>query len=67
MLVLYVPIIVLGALAAFFAIFSLIAGHVSGPHRWNRARSCRDPPVCISSIAQQASPNVAGQTDTLRA
>jgi NADH-quinone oxidoreductase subunit A len=37
-LVLYVPIIVLGALAAFFAIFSLIAGHVSGPHRWNRAK-----------------------------
>ena len=38
MLVLYVPIIVLGALAAFFAIFSLIAGHLSGPHRWNRAK-----------------------------
>jgi NADH-quinone oxidoreductase subunit A len=37
-LVLYVPIIVLGALAAFFAIFSLIAGHVSGPRRWNRAK-----------------------------
>ena len=38
MLVLYVPILVLGALAAFFAIFSLIAGHLSGPHRWNRAK-----------------------------
>ena len=38
MLVLYVPIIVLGALAAFFAIFSLIAGHLSGPRRWNRAK-----------------------------
>ncbi len=38
MLVLYVPIIVLGALAAFFAIFSLVAGHVSGPRRWNRAK-----------------------------
>ena len=38
MLVLYVPIIALGALAAFFAIFSLIAGHVSGPRRWNRAK-----------------------------
>jgi NADH-quinone oxidoreductase subunit A len=37
-LVLYVPIIVLGALAAFFAIFSLIAGHLSGPRRWNRAK-----------------------------
>ena len=38
MLVLYVPIIVLGGLAAFFAIFSLVAGHVSGPRRWNRAK-----------------------------
>ena len=38
MLVLYVPIIVLGGLAAFFAIFSLAAGHLSGPHRWNRAK-----------------------------
>ena len=38
MLVLYVPIIVLGALAAFFAIFSLVAGRVSGPKRWNRAK-----------------------------
>ncbi len=38
MLVLYVPLIVLGALAAFFAIFSLVAGHVSGPRRWNRAK-----------------------------
>ena len=38
MLVLYVPIIVLGALAAFFAIFSLAAGHLSGPRRWNRAK-----------------------------
>ncbi len=38
MLVLYVPIIVLGALAAFFAIFSLVAGHLSGPRRWNRAK-----------------------------
>jgi NADH-quinone oxidoreductase subunit A len=37
-LVLYVPIIVLGALAAFFAIFSLVAGHLSGPRRWNRAK-----------------------------
>ena len=38
MLVLYVPIIVLGALAAFFAIFSLAAGHLAGPRRWNRAK-----------------------------
>ena len=38
MLVLYVPIIVLGALAAFFAIFSLVAGSLAGPKRWNRAK-----------------------------
>ena len=38
MLVLYVPIIVLGALAAFFAIFSLVMGAVAGPRRWNRAK-----------------------------
>jgi NADH-quinone oxidoreductase subunit A len=35
---LYVPILVLGGLAAFFAVFSLIAGHMAGPRRWNRAK-----------------------------
>jgi NADH-quinone oxidoreductase subunit A len=35
---LYVPILVLGILAAGFAVFSLIAGSVSGPKRWNRAK-----------------------------
>ena len=35
---LYVPILVLGVLAAGFAVFSLIAGSVSGPKRWNRAK-----------------------------
>ena len=35
---LYVPILVLAALSAFFAIFSLVAGSVSGPKRWNRAK-----------------------------
>jgi NADH-quinone oxidoreductase subunit A len=34
----YVPILVLGALAAVFAIFSLVAGALSGPKRWNRAK-----------------------------
>ena len=38
MLVLYVPIIVLGALSAFFAIFSLGMGAMTGPKRWNRAK-----------------------------
>jgi NADH-quinone oxidoreductase subunit A len=35
---LYVPILVLGALSAAFAVFSLIAGSLSGPKRWNRAK-----------------------------
>ncbi len=35
---LYVPILVLGALAAVFAVFSLILGAVTGPKRWNRAK-----------------------------
>src|SRR5258708_20027548 len=34
----YVPIIVLGALSTVFAILSLVAGAVSGPKRWNRAK-----------------------------
>ncbi len=35
---LYVPIIVLGGLAAIFAIFSLVMGSLAGPKRWNRAK-----------------------------
>jgi NADH-quinone oxidoreductase subunit A len=34
----YVPILVLGALAAIFAVFSIIAGAMAGPKRWNRAK-----------------------------
>ena len=34
----YVPVIVLGALAAVFAIFSLVMGALAGPKRWNRAK-----------------------------
>jgi NADH-quinone oxidoreductase subunit A len=34
----YVPIIVLGALSTVFAIFSLAAGAMAGPRRWNRAK-----------------------------
>jgi NADH-quinone oxidoreductase subunit A len=34
----YVPIVVLGVLSAVFAIFSLVAGSVAGPRRWNRAK-----------------------------
>jgi NADH-quinone oxidoreductase subunit A len=35
---LYVPVLVLAALAAFFAVFSLVAGALAGPKRWNRAK-----------------------------
>jgi NADH-quinone oxidoreductase subunit A len=35
---LYVPILVLAALAAVFAVFSLVAGTLAGPKRWNRAK-----------------------------
>jgi NADH-quinone oxidoreductase subunit A len=34
----YVPVIVLGGLAAFFSIFSLVMGSLAGPKRWNRAK-----------------------------
>ena len=35
---LYLPIFVLALLAAGFAAFSVIAGAVAGPKRWNRAK-----------------------------
>ncbi|MBD2899812.1 NADH-quinone oxidoreductase subunit A [Actinomadura nitritigenes] len=35
---LYVPIIVLGALAAVFAVGSVAMASLTGPKRWNRAR-----------------------------
>ena len=38
MLTLYVPILILAALAAVFAGFSLVAGSLAGPKRWNRAK-----------------------------
>ncbi len=34
----YVPILVLGGLAAAFAVFSVVIGTVTGPKRWNRAK-----------------------------
>ena len=34
----YVPIIVLGALALAFALFSVTAGALTGPKRYNRAK-----------------------------
>ncbi|HEV2375769.1 MAG TPA: NADH-quinone oxidoreductase subunit A [Streptosporangiaceae bacterium] len=35
---LYTPILILAALAAVFAVFSLVAGSLAGPKRWNRAK-----------------------------
>jgi NADH-quinone oxidoreductase subunit A len=35
---LYVPILVLAALSAVFAVFSLVMGSLAGPKRWNRAK-----------------------------
>jgi NADH-quinone oxidoreductase subunit A len=35
---LYVPILILAALGALFAGFSLVAGALAGPKRWNRAK-----------------------------
>jgi NADH-quinone oxidoreductase subunit A len=35
---LYVPILVLAALAAVFAVFSVTMGAIAGPRRWNRAK-----------------------------
>ncbi len=35
---LYAPIAVLAGLAAVFAVFSLVAGSLAGPKRWNRAK-----------------------------
>jgi NADH-quinone oxidoreductase subunit A len=35
---LYVPILGLAILAAVFAVFSLTAGALAGPKRWNRAK-----------------------------
>ncbi len=38
MLSLYVPILILAALAAVFAGGSLVLGSIAGPKRWNRAK-----------------------------
>ncbi|MGH7480776.1 MAG: NADH-quinone oxidoreductase subunit A [Longimicrobiales bacterium] len=34
----YVPILALGAISFGFAVFSVVAGHLTGPRRFNRAR-----------------------------
>jgi len=35
---LYVPILALAVLSGIFAVFSLVAGALAGPKRWNRAK-----------------------------
>jgi NADH-quinone oxidoreductase subunit A len=49
-----VPIIVLGAIAAGFAIFSIIAGALTGPRRYNRAKleayECGIEPTPLSAV-----------------
>ena len=35
---LWIPIVVLGAIAAAFAVFSIVAGTLAGPKRYNRAK-----------------------------
>jgi NADH-quinone oxidoreductase subunit A len=35
---LYVPIALLAGISAVFAIFSLVAGTLAGPRRWNKAK-----------------------------
>ena len=35
---LWVPIVVLGVIAAAFAAFSIVAGTLAGPKRYNRAK-----------------------------
>jgi NADH-quinone oxidoreductase subunit A len=35
---LYAPVVILGLLAAGFAIFSVLMGSMTGPKRWNRAK-----------------------------
>ena len=34
----YVPILVIGGIAAAFAVFSIVAGELAGPRRYNRAK-----------------------------
>jgi NADH-quinone oxidoreductase subunit A len=52
----YVPILVLAAIAAAFAIGSVVAGVLVGPGRYNRAKF--DPYECgIESPAQPAGPH----------
>ncbi|MHB2021921.1 MAG: NADH-quinone oxidoreductase subunit A [Mycobacteriales bacterium] len=48
----YIPIAILFLLAAGFAIFSVVAGSLTGPRRYNRAKL--DPYECGIETARQA-------------
>jgi NADH-quinone oxidoreductase subunit A len=55
---LYLPILVLGAIAAGFAVFSVAAALLGGPRRFNRAKleayECGIEPMPPAGTAQQA-------------
>jgi NADH-quinone oxidoreductase subunit A len=55
---LYLPILVLGAIAAGFAVFSVAAALLGGPRRFNRSKleayECGIEPMLPAGAAQQA-------------
>jgi NADH-quinone oxidoreductase subunit A len=57
---LYLPILVLGAVAAGFAVFSVVAALLGGPRRFNRAKL--EAYECgIEPLPEMANPQAAGQ------
>jgi NADH-quinone oxidoreductase subunit A len=56
----YVPILILGGIAAAFAIFSVAVGIVAGPRRYNRAKleayECGIEPMAKSVSGPNAAP-----------
>ena len=57
---LYLPILILGVVAAGFAVFSVIAALLGGPRRFNRAKL--EAYECgIEPVPDMASPSAAGQ------
>jgi NADH-quinone oxidoreductase subunit A len=57
---LYLPILVLGAIAAGFAVFSVVAALLGGPRRYNRAKL--EAYECgIEPLPELANPAAAGQ------
>ena len=54
---LYTPILVLGAIAAFFAVVSVVVALIVGPRRYNRAKleayECGIEPLAEESVGQR--------------